>query len=123
MDLAGVSVLVVEDDPDARQLLAVVLEYCGATAHAAASVKDALAVCDEAAPAVVVSDLSMPGADGYAFLAAFRRDSARANVPVIALTGYSHHRDRALAAGFSDFLVKPVDPEQLCERVRHHLDA
>jgi CheY-like chemotaxis protein len=70
------------------------------------------------APDVVVSDIAMPGADGYLLVRQIRQleDPRTRNVPVLAVTafGHEHFRQRALAAGFNDHLEKPVDPEHLC---------
>jgi CheY-like chemotaxis protein len=59
----------------------------------------------------------MPQHDGFDFLKAVRTRSACTNVPVIAVTGHAPLRARALAAGFADFLTKPIDPEELCDRI------
>ena len=120
MDLTGILVLLVDDHAETRQLLTVVLERCGATVRAVASARGGVMACDEAVPDVVVSDLAMPDHDGYTFLRALRLRSACARVRAIAVTGHAHHRARAIAAGFDDFLVKPVPPSVLCERVARH---
>jgi CheY-like chemotaxis protein len=114
MDLNGLPVLLVEDDPDSREMMTLMLSLCGASVRAAASGHEALAVFDAIAPAVVVSDLSMPGLDGFELLGELQR---RADVRAVAVTGHDHYRARALSAGFRDFLSKPVDPDVLCERV------
>ena len=115
MDLQGLPVLLVEDEPDSRELLSVVLELCGSRVAAAASVDEALHRLDAAAPAVIVSDLSMPGKDGFQLLRALR--NAGNHAPAVAVTGHAYERDRALAAGFAVFLTKPVEPDVLCSTV------
>ena len=118
MDLTGVTVLVVEDDDDTRELIAFVLTECGARVRAAASAHDAVMACDDMLFDVIVSDLAMPEADGYALLRALRMRTAYLRVPAIAVTGMPNHRTDALTAGFDLFLVKPVEPKVLCRCVQ-----
>ena len=73
MDLKGVAVLLVDDDPDIRELMALMLSVCGAAVRTVASARGAVVACDEHAPDVIVSDLSMPQDDGYTLLQAIRR--------------------------------------------------
>lgn len=117
-DLHGVRVLIVEDDADSRDLLAEVVRSRGADVVAAPSAMAGLTAVDEFLPTVVVSDIGMPGEDGYAFIRAMReRESAagRAPVPAIALTAYAQVADRmrALASGFQMHVAKPVHPAEL----------
>jgi len=116
--LTGVRVLVVDDDEDTTQLFATALAACGAEVATATSASEALRVLAAQVPDVVVSDIAMPGDDGYWLVREIRRlDDARARtVPVLAVTafGREHFRARVLAAGFVDHLEKPVDPEALC---------
>ena len=121
MDLTGISVLVIDDDSDSRELLCVMLEACGATVRVVSSARGAIVACDQARPHVIVSDLAMPDNDGYTFLRALRTRAACSGVPAIAVTGYTQHRDRALAEGFDDVLFKPVQAEVLCELVSQHV--
>jgi signal transduction histidine kinase len=118
--LAGVRVLVVEDEADTRELLVRVLEHSGAEVAAAASVAAALAALDGSAgrlPHVLVSDIGMPQEDGFALLGRLRERGAERGgaIPALALTAYarSEDRHRALAAGFSAHLAKPVEPADL----------
>ena len=118
--LAGVRVLVVDDEPDARELLAAVLAHHGAAVTAAASVAEALAAVQESAPDVVVSDIGMPDADGYELARRLRRlPDARRDTPALALTGFARPEDgaRASEAGFDAHMAKPVDPVALVELV------
>src|SRR5687767_3686887 len=106
MELHGVRILVVDDRPDSRELLAEVFEIFGAETRSVPSADEALAEIRSFAPDVVVSDLEMPGKDGYRFLAELRAEGV--TVPVIAATGNpAGHRHRAEAAGFAAFLAKP----------------
>lgn len=115
--LAGATVLVVDDDEDARELLRIVLESCDATVRTAASVRDALRVLETTRVDAVLSDIGMPGEDGYALIRTIRAlpDSELANVPAIALTAFarSEDRDRARLEGFNAHMSKPVEPGQL----------
>jgi len=119
--LAGLRVLVVDDEPDARELLAAVLEHHGARVTVAGCVADALAVLDAAPPDVVVSDIGMPGADGYELLRRIRaRDDEHVRaLPALALTGFARPEDgaRAAAAGFDAHMAKPVDPVALVDTI------
>ena len=112
--LRGLRVLIVDDQPDARELLALVLERRGANVRMATSAGEALDVVGESDIDVLVSDISMPGRDGYDLVREVRRlrgDSIRA----VALTAYTGHevRERALAAGFDVHATKPLDPDHL----------
>jgi PAS domain S-box-containing protein len=119
--LRGVDVIVVDDEPDARELLAALLEHHGATVTAAASVDEALAAIAARAPDVVVSDIGMPGADGYELLRRLRALACaeRRATPAVALTGFARPEDgeRALQAGFVAHLSKPVEPAALVTMV------
>jgi CheY-like chemotaxis protein len=86
-------------------------------------VAEALAACDGAWPSVVVSDLSIPGEDGYAFIRRLRtaERGRGATTPAIAVSGLAgdEHRERALAAGFTAHLAKPVEPIALISLIAH----
>ena len=116
--LTGVRVLVVDDNEDTTQLFAAALAACGADVVTANSASEALRVFAIQPPDVVVTDIAMPGADGYWLVREIRllEDERARSVPVLAVTAFAreHFRGRALAAGFVDHLEKPVDPEMLC---------
>lgn len=116
--LRGVRVLVVDDNEDTAALFAAALTTCGAEVETANNAPDALRQLASRGADVVVSDIAMPGADGFWLVAEIRRlaDDRLRNVPVVAVTafGREHSRARALAAGFVDHLEKPLDPEALC---------
>jgi len=121
--LADLSLLVVDDDPDARALIEAMLSRCAAKVTTCASVRDALVALDEQAFDLVVSDIGMPEQDGYDFVAQLRRH-ARAEVralPAVALTAYARTSDRtsALLAGYDAHLTKPVDFAQLVSVLAH----
>jgi PAS domain S-box-containing protein len=120
--LSGVKVLVVDDDPDARESVSMALAQCGARTAAVGSAREALAMLQNFKPDVLVSDLSMPGEDGYDFIRRVRsnRQHGVRDVPAVALTAYCQPEDqqRALTAGFQKFVPKPVALEELAEVVR-----
>jgi CheY-like chemotaxis protein len=116
--LVGVHVLVVDDDPDARDLLRTVLEYCGALATVVSSAVDALEVLGRVIPDVLVTDIAMPKHDGYWLISEVRAlpgDRGGA-IPAVAITahGQTHGPDRTLGSGFQAHLRKPLDPWELC---------
>ncbi len=116
-DLTGIRVLVVEDDDDARALLAKVLESQGASVTAVSSAREALSVLGKERVDVLLSDIEMPGTDGYELVRELRlRPSQQGgSVPAAALTAYARTEDRlrALRAGFQLHLSKPVQPAEL----------
>jgi CheY-like chemotaxis protein len=115
--LKGVHVLVVEDDPDSRALLQTILQYCGALVTAVASARDAVSTLERVKPDLLLSDISMPGEDGYWLIGQVRaRPADRGGaMPAVAITalGHPHGVDRTLTAGFQAHLRKPVDPWEL----------
>ena len=115
--LAGVRVLVVEDDEYSADYFTAALQAAGALVTTVASAADALDALRSEPPDVVLSDIAMPGRDGYWLVRAIRehQDAKVREIPVVATTahGREHSRDRALAAGFVDHLPKPVDPDLL----------
>jgi signal transduction histidine kinase/ActR/RegA family two-component response regulator len=115
--LAGMRVLVVDDEDDARDLLRITLESCGARVHDAGSVREALDKLEAERVDVVVSDIGMPGEDGYSLVRSIRTmsNAAQANTPVIALTAFARNEDRtrALLEGFNLHMAKPVEPAEL----------
>jgi signal transduction histidine kinase/ActR/RegA family two-component response regulator len=119
-DLAGLRVLIVDDEPDARALAARILEDCGAGVMACDSADAALAAIESFRPHVLVSDISMPHVDGYELLKRLRaRDDTR-ELPAVAVTAFARYEDReqVLAAGFSAHIAKPLEPTVLAETVR-----
>jgi CheY-like chemotaxis protein len=119
--LAGVSVLVVEDDAESREMLVTVLRRCGANVRQAVSALEAMEALEHERPDVVVCDIGLPDRDGYSLIRRVRELSPErgGTVPALALTAYAgpDDRDMTLAAGFDLYLAKPADPEQLVTRI------
>jgi K+-sensing histidine kinase KdpD/ActR/RegA family two-component response regulator len=121
--LAGISILVVDDDPDSREVLVASLEQAGAHVHVRASARDALTALADMQTDVILADVAMPEQDGYAFIRRVRASSATdlAVIPAIALTSLARETDRkdALTAGFQLHLTKPIAPRALVEAIAH----
>ena len=119
--LTGVRVLVVDDDNDVLELFTAVLTACGAEVTSTDNARDGVALATQMRPHAVLSDIAMPGEDGYWLVRELKRLPAEllGPVPIIAATAYGreHPRDRVLAAGFTEHLQKPIDPEELCQLV------
>jgi signal transduction histidine kinase/CheY-like chemotaxis protein len=115
--LSGLTILVVDDDLDARELIALVLEAAHAEVITAASADEAFALLQTRRPHLVISDIGMPGRDGYQLMKEIRALPADAGgrTPGIALTAFarSEDRTRALLAGYQVHVAKPIDPHEL----------
>ena len=116
--LRGVHVLILEDDMHARQFLTTLIERCGAAVTSAASVREALERLAQSRPDIVVSDIAMPGEDGFSFIQKLRLMNP--NLPAIAVTAVyiaPEDRDRLLTAGFDEYIRKPIMPSELAETI------
>jgi PAS domain S-box-containing protein len=115
--LAGRTILLVEDHDDARELVTSVLEAAGGRVIAASDVPEAMDQAAAGRPDLLVADIGLPGEDGYALVRKMR--TLYPDLPAIALSAYARavDRERALAAGFADYLIKPVEPARLVEIV------
>ncbi len=116
VDLRGVKVLVVDDEPDGREIVARLLADCGAQTVAVRSALEALARLREGWPDVLITDIGMPDTDGFELLRRVRLlEQGTGYVPAIALTAFAREedRDRALRAGFRAHLAKPIEPRRL----------
>ncbi|CAN5614932.1 hypothetical protein BH09VER1_BH09VER1_22070 [soil metagenome] len=115
--LRGISVLLVDDEPDARALVKRILEDFEATVETAASARDAVTFFLNGAPTVLVSDIGMPGEDGHELIRQIRKieEAQGGHVPALALTAYARSEDKklALASGFQMHVAKPVEPHEL----------
>jgi len=120
-DLSGLSVLVVDDEPDSLELVQQVLADTGITILSAASAQEALRGLERHRPDLLISDIGMPLMDGFELIRQVRalRDRQAAGVPAIALTAFSRKEDqqRALEAGFDEYLAKPLRPSVLVQAV------
>ena len=120
--IAGIRILVVDDEPDARALVKRLLEDRGALVTTAASAAEALALIMAQAPDVLVSDIGMPGEDGHSLILRVRslRADQGGKIPALALTAYarSDDRTRSILAGFQMHLSKPVSPSELIAMVQ-----
>jgi PAS domain S-box-containing protein len=114
--LSGVAVLVVEDDPDNLDILRALLERHHATVFAASAAPEALQLLAEHPPSIIVSDIGLPGMDGYELMRRLRgTKGAAARIPAIALTAHAGADDRkkALVAGYQAHIAKPVEAGEL----------
>jgi signal transduction histidine kinase/CheY-like chemotaxis protein len=117
--LSDVRVLVVDDEPDSREFIGRVLRDARASVELVSSVEEALAKLSLDSDYVLVSDIGMPGRDGYDLIRSVRQKYAPEAVPAIAVTAFARveDRDRALDAGFQIHLAKPVDPYEMTRAV------
>ena len=119
--LDGLRILVVDDEADARDVVTRALDECGARTVSAGSAGEAWRLLSEFHPDVLVSDIRMPGEDGYSLIQRIRSQSgASQGLPAVALTGLAHPEDRrrALTAGYQSFVPKPVEVSELAEVIR-----
>jgi DNA-binding response OmpR family regulator len=115
MDGAEVRVLVVEDDRDTAETLRSLLEACGFQVSVAHTSQEGIAAARKQRPHIVLCDIGLPDGDGYCVGSVLRQSSSTIDARLIAVTGHGEPLDRckALAAGFDQHLVKPVDPREL----------
>lgn len=120
-DLSGLLILVVDDEADLRELVTFILEEFGAKVTVTASAQEALAALQQAIPDVLLSDIGMPGVDGYMLMRQIRAlpPEQGGQVKAIALTAYAgeYNQQQALEAGFQLHLAKPVEPEKLVNAI------
>lgn len=121
MHLGGVKVLVVDDEPDARELVRRVLVHCKAEVEVAADAEEAIELLQRYRPHVIISDIGMPRKDGYQFIQEVRQlpEAKGGRTPAIALTAFarSEDRTRAMLAGYQVHLAKPIEPQELLATV------
>jgi PAS domain S-box-containing protein len=115
--LDGLKVLVVDDEADARELLSIILEQCGAEVKTYGSAAEALEALKQFEPDVLISDIGMPQEDGYVLIEKVRslEPERGGRIPAVALTAYARAEDRlrALSAGYNMHVPKPVEPAEL----------
>ncbi|HYI30467.1 MAG TPA: ATP-binding protein, partial [Bradyrhizobium sp.] len=118
--LNGVHILIVEDDTDSRNVLAVLLQRLGALVEAVASASEAFDRVSHRRPDVLVSDIGMPDEDGYSLIKRVRQLGGERKLPAIALTAYARKQDadEAIASGYDRHLPKPVAPADLIKAIK-----
>lgn len=116
-NLSGIRILVVDDEPDARQIIKRILTECNAQVQTAESADEALKIMADFHPNVLVSDIGMPESDGYDLIRKVRALPAKSGgqTPAVALTAFARSEDRrrALLAGYQMHVAKPVEPAEL----------
>jgi CheY-like chemotaxis protein len=117
--LEGINILLVDDEQDAREAVAVLLRQAGARVRSVGSVAEAMAAVEQDRYDFVLSDIAMPIEDGYVFIRRLREREGTARLPAMALTAYATIEDRgkALRAGYDQHMAKPVDPSRLVAAV------
>ena len=121
MDISKEQILVVDDEPDSRDVVQAILTRFGGQVKCTESVKEAIRAFQEWSPDLLVTDIGTPNEDGYCLIKKLRRlRSKRAKeIPAIALTAYATEEDRVMAvtAGFQMHLAKPIEPEGLVNSI------
>jgi two-component system CheB/CheR fusion protein len=121
LKLGGLRILIVDDEENTREAFSILLKSFDGDVRAASSVSEALIIFREFKPQILVSDIGMPGEDGYSLIQKIRAlgSDAGGNVPAIALTAYASGSDveRAYSAGFQEHLSKPVEASDLCRAI------
>jgi diguanylate cyclase len=121
VNLAGATILLLDDEPDSLEVVMEILSDTGAEVIAARDALDALRLLEEKRPQILISDIGMPGLDGFAVVRRLRAlaDPDLAAMPALALSGFARKEDRqrAVDSGFTDYLVKPVTPALLVDAV------
>ena len=114
--LVGRHLLVVEDDKDARDVFCAMLDYEGAMVLGAASAEEALRILRTVRPHAIITDIALPGRDGFWLLEQLRASYRTGQIPVVAVTAVAK-REEILDAGFDAFVAKPVRPEGVADAV------
>jgi len=113
--LDGKRILLLEDDTDSRESMAMLLEIVGADVVQTPTAEEALAALQRTEFDAVVTDVAMPGRSGFWLVGQIRQLPSKPTVPVLAVTGHPFPRDGMLRAGFDDQMLKPVSPDLLYE--------
>ena len=118
-------VLVVEDEYDSLQMVSKILSYHGITVVVAKNGRECLERLEEFEPTIIITDLAMPGMDGWQTLAAIRANPATQHIPVVAMTAYGSVdvAEDAQKAGFDAYFPKPVDPRSFVQSLANIISA
>ena len=112
-------VIVVDDDPDTREVCDMLLERAGYDRALAASGEEAVSLLEQHTPALIVLDLSMPGMDGWSVAALVRKHERTARIPILVVTGLTQNvEDAARRAGATGFCLKPIDSKRFVKEVK-----
>lgn len=108
--LKGWNIIIIDDEDDSLEVARYILDFYGATVHISHNGQEGLLLVEKVRPRFVIADLSMPVMDGWEFISAMKSSRATQDIPVIALTAHAMvgDRERALAAGFYNYLTKPL---------------
>ncbi len=119
----GRTILVIEDNRQNLYLLRFLLEKSGFTVAEADNGPDGIEAARRLLPAAILLDIQLPGMNGYAVAEEIRKCEVLRTVPIIVVTSYAMagDRERALAAGATDYVEKPIDPDTFVERIRKHV--
>src|SRR5579862_6771435 len=110
-------ILLVEDYEDTRFSLSKLLEFEGYDVVEAVDGNEAVALAREHLPGLILMDLTLPGIDGLTATREIKQSQSLASVPIVALSGHEHKREEALEAGCAEYVIKPVDFDQLIQTV------
>ena len=116
-------ILIIEDNEQNLYLMRFLLEASGLRVAAATNGQDGVRLASELRPAAILLDIQLPMMDGYAVAEQLRKQSALASVPIIAVTSYAMvgDRERTLAAGATDYIEKPINPDTFVAQIRRYL--
>jgi len=117
------TILIIEDNPQNLYLMRFLLEKHGFTVAEACDGKTGIELAHRLTPSAILLDIQLPLMDGYAVAAALRQDDSLKDTPIIAVTSYAMlgDREKVLAAGATDYIEKPINPDTFVEQVRTHL--
>jgi CheY-like chemotaxis protein len=122
---SAMTILIIEDNEQNLYLMRFLLERHGFTVEAATDGRQGIDLAKRLSPAMILLDIQLPLLDGYAVARELRSHEDLKRVPIIAVTSYAMpgDREKCLAAGATDYVEKPIDPETFVDRIRRHLPA
>jgi two-component system, cell cycle response regulator DivK len=117
------TLLIIEDNEQNLYLMSYLLEKNGFSVISARDGRAGIALASEVKPALILLDIQLPLMDGYAVAAALRKTPGLSGIPIIAVTSFAMlgDREKCLAAGATDYVEKPIDPDNFADLVRRHL--